>query len=141
MATSSPIVPGPRTRARSPDPTAAALAARSALPPGSTNAPSRGSIESGSTCNERDRDGQLLGQGAGASAAHSHLLTMLADVLVTSTAATARAVAQHGVAHHPAADPGDVHAVPDGGHPAGPLMPEALSGRRHVPGGGRPSPR
>jgi hypothetical protein len=52
MATSSPIVPGPRTSARSPGPRSAAWAERRALPPGSTSAPRAASTESGSACSE-----------------------------------------------------------------------------------------
>lgn len=51
-ATSRPMVPGPSTSTRSPGPAPVACAARRALPPGSTSAPSTGSTESGRTCNE-----------------------------------------------------------------------------------------
>ena len=47
---SSPMVPGPQTRTRRPGPAPAADAARQALPPGSTRAPERSSIASGSRC-------------------------------------------------------------------------------------------
>ena len=45
---SSPMVPGPQTRIRFPGPAWAAEAARQPLPPGSTRAPARSSIASGS---------------------------------------------------------------------------------------------
>ncbi len=109
-----PDRPGPSTSTRSPGPQAAASAARSALPPGSTSAPRTGSTASGSGCSEC-RNGQLLGQRAGAAAADPDLLPVLADVLVAAPAAAADAVAEHRVAHDPAPEPGGVDAVADGG--------------------------
>ena len=49
-ALSSPIVPGPQTRTRRPGAAKAAEAARQALPPGSTRAPTVSSIPDGSRC-------------------------------------------------------------------------------------------
>ena len=72
-----------------------------------------------------DRHGQLLGQRTRTAAADPDLLPVLADVLVTPPAPAAHAVAEHGVAHHPAADPRRVDAVADAGDRARPLVPEA----------------
>ena len=87
------------------------------------------------------RNRQLFGQGARAAAAYPDFLPVLADMLVASAAPTARAVTKHGVTHDTATQPGGVHAVPDGRHPARPLMPEpqrvggvALVEVRHLPG-------
>ena len=86
---SRPIVPGPRMSARSPGFSWAPSTDRSALPAGSTSAPSAASMPSGSRCSERRRNGDLLGEGAGAATTDADLLSPIAHVLVAGEAPTA----------------------------------------------------
>ena len=72
----------------------------------------------------RGRHHQLLRERAGETASNAHLVTELADVLVTAQAAPAHSAAQHGVAGDPSAEPGLVDAGPDRRHDAAPLVAE-----------------
>lgn len=73
----------------------------------------------------RDRYGDLPGQRAGPTIADADLGAVLADVLMPARAMPAGAVADHGVAHDAAADPGRGDVGGDGGYPSAPLVPEA----------------
>ena len=81
--------PGPRPAAARPGDSAAARTARSALPPGSTSAPSVASTVSGSGCSALGRHGQLLGQRARPAAADADLVPVGAQVLAAGRAAQA----------------------------------------------------
>lgn len=140
-AVKEPIAPPPSTRTRSPEPTAAAWAARQALPPGSTSAPSTGSTASGSTCSEVTGTASLSAKEPGRPPADADLLPILAGVLPTSAAASAGPVPEHGVADDPAADLGRVDPGTDLRDPAAPFVPEpdrvggvALMQMRHLAG-------
>ena len=71
------------------------------------------------------RHSDLLGQRTVATGADADLLPVLADVRVAAATTPAHAVAQHGVASDPHADPGPVDAIPDAGDPAGPLVSDS----------------
>src|ERR1700677_2073242 len=65
------------------------------------------------------------GQAAGPAVGDPDFLPARTDVLLTATAPPAGAVAEHGVAHDPAADPAGIDAGTDGRHPACPLVTES----------------
>jgi hypothetical protein len=73
----------------------------------------------------RDGHGDLLGKCAGPVVAHTNLGALLTYMLMSARAAPARPVADHGVAHDTAADPGGVDIDRDGRHPSAPLVAEA----------------
>ena len=116
------MVPGPSTSSRSPGSSAAACTARSALPPGSTIAPSASSTDVGQRLQGPYGHRQLLGERARPAVADADLVAVGAQVLAAARAPVAVPAAEHRVAGDPGAEPALVDALADAGDRAGPLV-------------------
>ena len=118
------MVPGPQTRIRFPGPAWAAEAARQPLPPGSTRAPDRSSMASGSRY-RLDARTRTFSASAPGQSHDADLPAAGADVPAPGRAPRAAPAAEHGVAGHPGAQPAGIDPVADRGHHAAPLVPRA----------------